>query len=308
MSTLNFKDLAIKIIREQKKPMTAREIWETAIKKGYDKLGNFGCKAPWRAIIGAINLAVWNDTGSFVVINSKPKRYFLMGIVSDSELARIKKSEDGKIEESKGVGYSEKELHPFLTYFAYAQLNVNTKTIRHEKSKKKSYTKWLHPDIVGVYFPIEEWKEEVFDFSREIGFQSIKLYSFELKKVLDFSNLRESFFQAVSNSSWANEGYLVAAEIEQDDEFMDELKRLSSAFDIGIIKLEIEEPDASEIVLPAPTKNVLDWDTINKLAKENPDFAEFIKRIRTDLSSKEVRKEKYDKVFDSEKLIELMKK
>jgi hypothetical protein len=33
-----------------------------------------------------------------------------------------------------------------------------------------------------------------------------------MKKELNFSNLRESYFQAVSNSSWANEGYLVTAE------------------------------------------------------------------------------------------------
>jgi hypothetical protein len=31
------------------------------------------------------------------------------------------------------------------------------------------------------------------------------------------SNVRECFFQAVSNSSWANFGYLVAAEIEGQD-------------------------------------------------------------------------------------------
>jgi uncharacterized protein len=32
------------------------------------------------------------------------------------------------------------------------------------------------------------------------------------------SNLREVFFQAVSNSSWANEGYLEAAEIDTANE------------------------------------------------------------------------------------------
>ncbi|EMY13105.1 hypothetical protein LEP1GSC043_2422 [Leptospira weilii str. Ecochallenge] len=35
---------------------------------------------------------------------------------------------------------------------------------------------------------------------------------------------------------------------------------------------------------------------MNKIATINPDFKEFLKRIRTDLTSREIRKEKYDKV------------
>ena len=35
----------------------------------------------------------------------------------------------------------------------------------------------------------------------------------------------------------------------------------------------------------------------------NPDFRDFLKRVKTDISSKEVRKEKYDKVFDADELL-----
>ena len=162
--------------------------------------------------------------------------------------------------------------------------------------------------MVGVYFPIEEWEEEVLDFSKVIGSASIKLYSFEVKKELGFHNLRESFFQAVSNSSWANGGYLVTASLDQDEELSSELKRLSTAFGIGVIELDIDDPEASEIRLPAKEKRDLDWDTINKLANENADFRKFLTRIKIDLSSKEIRKEKYDKVFEVDKLIERIKK
>ena len=47
----------------------------------------------------------------------------------------------------------------------------------------------------------------------------------------------------------------------------------------------------------------LDWDTVNKLAEENADFRDFILRVRNDLSSKEVRKEKYDRVLNAEELV-----
>ncbi len=162
--------------------------------------------------------------------------------------------------------------------------------------------------MVGVYFPIEEWKSEVIDFAKEVGSPSLILYSFEIKRELGFHNLRESFFQAVSNSSWANEGYLVTANLHQDEELFSELKRLSAAFGIGIIRLDINDMDSSEVILPAKHNNELDWETMNKLADENPDFRGFLKRVKVDLSSKEIRKEKYDKVYKSEELMKRLKK
>lgn len=309
MKKLTFKELAQKVLEEEKRPLTVREIWEIAVEKGYDKLVNSSGKTPWRTVGAQIYVDMRDNMDSpFIKIDSKPRKFFLKTLVSEAELKDIEEKERGKIEEPKKLKYSERELHPFLSYFAYTYMNVYTKTIYHEKSNKKKYAQWLHPDIVGVYFPIEEWKTEVIDFAKEIGYPSIILYSFELKKELGFHNLRESFFQAVSNSSWANEGYLVAANIDQDDELLSELKRLSTAFGIGIIRLDIDDPDSSEIIIPAKHKNELDWDTMNKLASENPDFREFLKRIKTDLSSKEIRKEKYDKVYEREELIKRLKK
>ncbi len=81
--------------------------------------------------------------------------------------------------------------------------------------------------MVGCYFPLDEWKPEVFELSSSIGNVSIRIFSFEIKQELNFNNLREAFFQTVSNSSWANESYLVAAKIQNDEEFSNELKRLS---------------------------------------------------------------------------------
>jgi len=309
MEKLTFKELAMKILEEEKCPLTVEEIWEIAQKRGYDKFCSSQGKTPWRTIGAQIYVDVRDNPDSpFVKIDSKPRKFFLKNLVSETELRKIEEKEKGKIEGPKKLKYSERELHPFLTYFAYTYMGIYTKTIYHEKSNKRKYSQWLHPDIVGVYFPIEEWKSEVLDFAKEIGYPSIILYSFEMKREIGFHNLRESFFQAVSNSSWANEGYLVTANIDQDDELMTELKRLSTAFGIGVIKLDIENPDSSEIVLPAKHKRELDWDTINKLADENPDFKKFLKRIKIDLSSKEIRKEKYDKIFVTEELIRRIKK
>lgn len=309
MSRFTLKGLAEKILNEERIPLTVEDIWDIAKNKKYDALGNFTGKTPWRSIGAQIYVDIRDNPKSpFVKIDSKPRKFFLKTLVSQSELIEIEQKEKGKIEEPKKVKYTERDIHPFLTYFAYTYMNIYSKTIYHEKSRRKQYSQWLHPDIVSVYFPIEDWNEEVLDFSKELSTSSMKLYSFELKKEIGFHNLRESFFQAVSNSSWANEGYLVSANEIQDDELLSELKRLSTSFGIGIIKLDIDDPDASEIIFPAKSKRNLDWDTVNKLANENPDFRDFVKRIKIDNSSNEIRKEKYDSVYEAEELVKMIKK
>lgn len=196
----------------------------------------------------------------------------------------------------------ERDLHKYLTYFVYNYRFIYTKTIFHEESNKKKYSQWSHPDMVGVYFPWKEWENEVIEISKEIGSMGLKLFSYEIKKELNFDNLKESYFQAVSNSSWANEGYLVAAEIDSDEEFLKEISRLTNSFGIGIIRLDIEDPDSSEILYPAKEKDILDIETINKIAQLNPNFKEFLKRIKSDLTTKEIRKEQYDKIFSIDEL------
>jgi hypothetical protein len=102
--------------------------------------------------------------------------------------------------------------------------------------------------------------------------------------------------------------HLVAAEIDTDDEFRTELKRLSSSFGIGIIQLDIEDPDSTQTILPARSRENVDWETVNKLAGMNQDFRDFLKRIKTDITSREVRRELYDRVLSKEELLGLLTK
>ncbi|MDG5853901.1 hypothetical protein QBD35_08120, partial [Clostridium beijerinckii] len=120
-----------------------------------------------------------------------------------------------------------------------------------------------------------------------------KLFAFEMKIYLNFSNLREYYFQAVSNSSWAHEGYLVSLNIEEDTQFIDELRRLNNAFGIGIIKLNPEHITQSEILFSAKTKEFLDWNTIDRLVNENSDFECFINDLMEDIKIGKI-KSNYD--------------
>jgi len=308
MEKITFLELAKKILEEKKEPLTSVEIWETVKQKGYDKGLPTKGKTPWRTIDARIYVNIRDNPNSyFIKTGVRPTKFFLKTLMPENGMAGIKKTEDIQ-EKTKKLTFSEKDLHPLLTYFVYEYFHVRTKTIFHEKSQKMKYAQWLHPDLVGVSFPVEEWEEEVLDFSREIGVTTIKLFSFELKKELNFCNLRESFFQAVSNSSWANEGYLAAAEIDKDEDFYTELKRLSSSFGIGVIRIDINNPDDSEVLFSARCKDNLDWDTINKLAGGNSDFKVFLRRVKKDILSKEIRKEKYDEIHGVEKLVQMIGK
>lgn len=310
---MTFYELAEEILKDADQPLTANEIWQLAIAKQLDEQLNSQGQTPW-ATLGAIIYVAARDNpqSNFGTLGKRPKRFYLKN--KDYQVD-LKEYAEGKTEEEVAVSpqpkatpkYAEKDLHPFLAHFARYSLGCYTKTIRHSKSNKKTFGEWVHPDMVGCVFPIDEWDEEVLELSSAIGNTSIQLISFELKKEVNLSTLREKFFQTVSNSSWANESYLVAAEVSQNQDFLDELERLSSSFGIGVIQLELKDPHASRVVFPAKVRENLDWDTVNKLTGMNEDFKLFVKRVRKDLQSNEIRKEQYDLVWEAEKLVKSIK-
>lgn len=302
MSKISFLELAEKVLREEKKPLKAFEIWEIANNKGYDKLLNSEGATPRDTLSAQIYVNSKRNDSKFIKIGTRPVLFYLKDLPNDYNIEKL--TENKIIEEaSKKFNYLEKDLHPILAYFGKSYLGTYIKTINHSTSTKKSFGEWLHPDMVGCHFLFEDLKEEVYNLNKSVGNFPIKLYSFELKRALNFANLREAFFQAVSNSSWANEGYLVASEIAEEEEFLTELKRLSSSYGIGIIKLDISNPDSSRILFSAKEKDNLDWETINKIADKNKDFRNLIMRITKDIEIKEVREEEFDEIKDREDII-----
>lgn len=301
---MTLKELVIKILRETGSPMSAEEIWNYAIKKEYNSLVNVNGKTPWQTIGAQIYVDMKEKHDSkFIKVGRRPTRFFMNDLDEKKSLEKCN-NDINKNDDKEKTQYSERDLHKILTYYTYTYMKVYTKTIYHEKSKKKDKgaNKWLHPDLVGFNFPLNDWNKEVLELSANTGSTPIRIYSFEMKKELDFSNIREAFFQTVSNSSWANESYLVAANISNDSEFLEELKRLSAAFGIGIIKLDIEESDDCSTIFPAKFKTELEWDTVNKLIEENPDFKEFISDINACITSNRIYNTAYDKVYSIEEL------
>lgn len=105
--------------------------------------------------------------------------------------------------------------------------------------------------------------------------EMFKLSAYELKREINNDGeLKKAYFQAVSNSSWANYGYLVA--FECSDSLREEMARLNQSFGIGIIELDAN-PFQSKVLFPAAYRN-LDFTTIDKLCKMNKEFERFIEQ------------------------------
>lgn len=181
--------------------------------------------------------------------------------------------------ETEAAAQNEHALYPLLAAFLIARhRKIFPKRIDEKKSSNthgKEGNKWLHPDMVGLEALAGGWSYEMKNLSAKAGARQAKLWSFEVKVDIPRSKVREYYFQAVSNSSWANYGYLVAVNIK--DDAMSELRLLNELHGIGVIRLNPENPaDDSAIEIPARERQEVDWGTCNRIASENKDFLKFI--------------------------------
>ncbi len=295
---MTYIELGKKVLEQAERPLSVKEIWERACEMGLDKECKDGKILPHSLGSQLGEHDISNDKKQFYVARKEGGAFFYWLKSREREFPP-QKTPDAKEEDDDGQSecsgtakkqknsFHERVLHPLLVKFLSEDPNFKLlcKTIRHEECKKGEggECKWNYPDIVGVYFPYNKYKEETLKFLHHTGQEKHKLFSFELKKELSFSNLKASYFQAVSNSTWANEGYLVVFE-EIKDKVLGELRRLNQSFGIGVIKLESEISN-SKILLPAKEREV-DIPTLNMLIEQSPkDFKPFMEKINKQIEA-----------------------
>ena len=296
-------DVAKEILERKNEALNPNQMYHIANEMGLTKELNLNGKTPWASFAARIYMDIKENPNSiFEVVATKP-----MLIKLKNQDVNLKIQTQNEIKEPK-TSYSERDLHPLLTRFVFANdsFKAYTKTIYHESSikTKKGMDKWLYPDIVGVSFEYKDYQKELNKFIGKFSSLPIKIYAFEMKKHLSVSSFREYYFQAVSNSSWANEGYLVALDIdESDEELMDLMKRLSYSFGIGVISLNSQNVDESVILARAEFRENLDYSVMNELSMKNPDFKKFLESVEEFNIEKEYRsKSEFDEVLDNDKL------
>jgi len=302
-----FLDLAEEVLEKTEMALNQEEIWEKAAELGLHSKCSTSGKTPWRSIGAQIYVNMRKPDSIFQKVSKKPVRFGLKRIAYD--LSSIDRISAVPMNSEK---FSERDLHPLLTTYVYGDMHFRcyAKTIYHETSKKKGkgINRWIHPDIVGVYFPFDDFKDSTINVLNSLCCSAIKLFSFEMKISINASNLREYFFQAVSNSSWANEGYLVALKYDNLTEMLDEMRRLNNAFGIGFIALNAENVEQSEIIFPAEYRENIDWEMVNRLVEDNPDFKTYIDNIYYSMQVQKVVNERdYDEIYESDKMSSYIK-
>ncbi len=226
----------------------------------------------------------------------RPRKYYYSEKSDIAEVAAAEGVVAAPMADSTEAKRGEHAMYPLLSLYLWEEFGVYSKRIDEKRSSNKrgpNGNRWLYPDVVGMEDLGAEWHQEVRDCVNQYSDKRTKLWSFEAKLLINRSNVRECYFQAVSNSSWANFGYLVAAEIEGQDT-LKELRMLFAAHGIGLIKLDADNPAESQVLIPARERDEIDWDMANRLATENRDFLDYVKLVKQFYQTGEARVADWD--------------
>ena len=283
----NLKEKVIEFLKENiDKKFTASEIADNIIRKYPNECKekennstqkNINIESQISAEISAKNKEFQKEE-NIRITDERPKKYYYTEKNNKEEIDEFIKIVDKNNIKDENFYNNEHDLYPILIEYL-KQNDLIAKRIDEKKSSNKSEygsNKWLYPDIVAVENLIKDWDKITMECAKDYYIKKTKIYSYEVKKIINRSNVREAYFQAVSNSTWANFGYLVATEINQNA--MKELEILNALYGIGVIVLK-ENVSESYTYLQAKEREDLDWNIINRLVSENSDFRDFINTI-----------------------------
>lgn len=199
-----FLVFAQKVLNQVNAPLTYQDIWKTGEQSGLTKEISITGKTPWQTLGAQLFVDVRDNPNSlFIKVGKRPAKFFLKSKASVLSTETIETIDQDLqvIEKKDKAPYTERELHPVLSYFAYTNSQFNrgkaifTKTIFHEKSKKDGLNEWVHPDVVGVYIPIDDWNREIIELNSISNSNAINLFSFELKRELTEIIIANTFFK-----------------------------------------------------------------------------------------------------------------
>ena len=276
-------------LRMAKRPQTVRQIYDGIA----DDIGQHKGDA-YFTLSGILTQQVKKSTSNIFVVNySKPRTLWLKSRKSELENLGIKvQNEYENIINDNVIEKKEKDLYPILINSLRGN-SIYGKRIDEKITEKgkKGINKWIHPDIVAAKYFFEEYSDDVNSLIENNSSSLFELYSFEVKTELNLLNLKEYYFQAVSNSSWANYGYLVCGDYDDDNEELEnEITRLVNSFGIGILKLNTNDDNkiGYDIKFHARHKSDLDYATIENLCGKNEDFEKFINKVNKSIKIKTV--------------------
>lgn len=274
---MTYSEAARIVLEQSKGPMSVNDIWDKAVELGLNKeieqtLNGKISKTPVSSLSAKIYRDIKYNPNKTIFKQMGKGKFFLQSkTVDDND----EDSDDNINNQTTGNKILEADLHAPLTKYL-SDMKIYAKTINaNAVATNKGKMKWGTPDIVAVTFK-DYINKAILELFNHIKLPTTELYAYELKLELRLDNLVEYYFQTLSNSGWANEAWLVVKDIDTDNlELQEEIKRLNQSFGVGIIHLNYDNPEDSNILIPAIKRAYLDIDTMHKLC-ENNQFKEFI--------------------------------
>lgn len=170
---------------------------------------------------------------------------------------------------------------------------------------------WKFPDVVSLRWDVlgqddrgrQVLNRAVLDVRKSLGEQPFQISSTELKVSVTSSNLRQLFFQCVSNSKWAHIAQLVIAADIADEAVANELRRLGASYGVSVTTFSLTEEDLDKLpaadkirsadeveqllgralsirsIVSAPEKDTLDWEHIKDMQSQHDDFNDIFRWI-----------------------------
>lgn len=212
-----------------------------------------------------------------------PRTYWWENATSDNEASPQLEIVD-KFDETESQ--YEKDLYPMVAKYLWEMKSRKLYPMRIDEKKAantngKEGNKFLYPDLVALedLMPSNVWKENVRLGAIASGAPQSKIWSFEVKyEINSISDARKSYLQAITNSAWANYGYLVATKISTTA--FDELKLFHELHGIGVLLLDTGNPENDTVIkLSARERESVDWPMCNRIACQNKDFEQFLGKV-----------------------------
>ena len=130
---------------------------------------------------------------------SRPRKYYFSEATDIAEIEYAESAKTSPIEKKNSAKIKESNLYPLLSNFLLSELDIYSMRIdekRSSNSQGAGGNKWLYPDVVGIEDLSFDWHSEIKSCVQQYADRKTKLWSFEVKILINRSNLRKAFFSS----------------------------------------------------------------------------------------------------------------
>lgn len=127
----------------------------------------------------------------------RPRRYYYSEQSEQQEILAAEVEAGDQLTEGKH-SFNEHDLYPLLEQYLETEFSLYSRRIDEKRSSNRhgaGGNKWLYPDLVAMEALGTNWHPEIAQCVAQYGDKRAKLWSFEVKKLLNRSNVRECFFR-----------------------------------------------------------------------------------------------------------------